>query len=86
VLPQPGMFGRAAMGPLSDRLKGFDLAVVIGATVFRYYPYIAGPVLPAGCELLQITNDPSDAGSALVGDSLLGDARLVADGQGVPRL
>jgi benzoylformate decarboxylase len=65
-----------AMGPLSDRLKGFDLAVVIGATVFRYYPYIAGSVLPAGCELLQITNDPSDAGSALVGDSLLGDAKL----------
>ena len=60
-----------AMGPLSDRLKGFDLAVVIGATVFRYYPYIAGPVLPPGCELLQITNDPGDAASALVGDSLL---------------
>ena len=68
-----------AMGPLSDRLKGFDLAVVIGATVFRYYPYIAGPVLPAGCELLQITNDPSDAGSALVGDSLLGDAKLTLE-------
>ncbi len=68
-----------AMGPLSDRLKGFDLAVVIGATVFRYYPYIAGPVLPEGCELLQITNDPSDAGSALVGDSLLGDARLTLE-------
>lgn len=68
-----------AMGPLSDRLKGFDLAVVIGATVFRYYPYIAGPVLPAGCELLQITNDPGDAGSALVGDSLLGDAKLTLE-------
>jgi Thiamine pyrophosphate enzyme, central domain len=52
-----------AMGPLSDRLKGFDLAIVIGAPVFRYYPYIAGPVLPAGCELLQVTNDPSDASS-----------------------
>jgi benzoylformate decarboxylase len=68
-----------AMGPLSDRLKGFDLAVVIGATVFRYYPYVAGPVLPAGCELLQVTNDPSDASSALVGDSLLGDARLTLE-------
>jgi benzoylformate decarboxylase len=68
-----------AMGPLSDRLRGFDLAVVIGAPVFRYYPYIAGPVLPAGCELLQVTNDPSDASSALVGDSLLGDARLTLE-------
>jgi len=68
-----------AMGPLSDRLKGFELAVVIGAPVFRYYPYIAGPVLPPGCELLQITNDPSDAGAALVGDSLLGDAKLTLE-------
>jgi benzoylformate decarboxylase len=68
-----------AMGPLSDRLKGFDLAVVIGAPVFRYYPYIPGPVLPPGCELLQITNDPTDAASALVGHSLLGDARLTLE-------
>ncbi len=68
-----------AMGPLSERLKGFELAVVIGAPVFRYYPYIAGPVLPPGCELLQITNDPGDAGAALVGDSLLGDAKLTLE-------
>ena len=68
-----------ATGPLSNRLKGFDLAVVIGAPVFRYHAYVAGPVLPEGCELLQITNDPSDASSALVGDSLLGDARLTLE-------
>jgi benzoylformate decarboxylase len=68
-----------AIGPLSERLQGFDLAVVIGAPVFRYYPYIPGPVLPAGCELLHITNDPSEAASALVGDSLLGDAKLTLE-------
>ena len=68
-----------AMGPLGNRLKGFDLAVVIGAQAFRYHADIAGPVLPAGCELLQVTNDPTDASSALVGDSLLGDARLTLE-------
>jgi len=68
-----------AIGPLSERLRGFDLAVVIGAPVFRYYPYIAGPVLPLGCELLHITNDPSEAAGALVGDSLLGDAKLTLE-------
>jgi benzoylformate decarboxylase len=68
-----------AIGPLSDRLKGYDLAVVIGAPVFRYYPYVAGPVLPAGCALLQVTNDPGDAAGALVGDSLLGDAKLTLE-------
>ena len=65
-----------ALGPLSSRLQGFDLVVVIGAPVFRYYPYVAGPVLPQGCELLQVTSDPSDAALALVGDSLLGDTKL----------
>jgi benzoylformate decarboxylase len=68
-----------AMGPLSERLNGFDLAVVVGAPVFRYYPFIAGPVLPPGCELLHITTDPNDAASALVGDSLLGDAKLTLE-------
>jgi len=68
-----------AIGPLSDRLRGFDLAVVIGAPVFRYYPYVAGSVLPPGCQLLHVTNDPSDAAGALVGDSLLGDAKLTLE-------
>ncbi len=69
-----------AMGPLGERLRGFELAVVVGAPVFRYYPYIAGAVLPTGCELLQITNDHGDAASAAAGDSLLGDARLALEG------
>ena len=38
-----------AMGPLSDKLAGHDVAVVVGAPVFRYYPYVAGPYLPPGC-------------------------------------
>jgi benzoylformate decarboxylase len=65
-----------AKGPLGQRLRGFDLAIVVGAQVFRYYPYIAGEYVPHGTELLQITSDPSDAGAAAVGDSLLGDAKL----------
>ncbi len=69
----------SAMGPLSQQLAGHDLVVVIGAPVFRYYPYVPGPVLPDGATLLQITEDPSDAGSALVGDSLLADAKLAIE-------
>jgi benzoylformate decarboxylase len=69
-----------ARGPLSTALSGFDLVLVVGAEVWRYYPYAAGPVSPPGLELLQITNDPHDAGSALVGDSLLSDARLALEG------
>jgi benzoylformate decarboxylase len=68
-----------AIGPLSKRLHGHDLIVVIGAPIFRYYPYIAGDYLPAGAELLHITSDPGDAGAAAVGDSLLADAKLALE-------
>jgi benzoylformate decarboxylase len=68
-----------AIGPLSKRLHGHDLVIVIGAPVFRYYPYIAGDYLPAGAELLQIVSDPADSGAAAVGNSLLSDAKLALE-------
>lgn len=61
---------------VTETLRGYDLVVVIGAQVFRYYPYVAGEWLPEGTDLLQITNDPRLAGTAPVGDSVLGDALL----------
>jgi benzoylformate decarboxylase len=68
-----------AIGALSKKLRGHDLIIVVGAQVFRYYPYIAGDYLPEGAELLQITNDPYDAAAAIVGDSLLADAKLALE-------
>lgn len=64
------------IAPLSKKLEGFDVVLVIGAPVFRYYPYIPGPYLPDGCRLLHITNDPEEAARAPVGESLVGDAGL----------
>ena len=60
-------------------LRGHDLAIVIGAQVFRYYPYVAGEYLPEGTDLLQITSDPALAGAAPVGDSVLGDSLLALE-------
>jgi benzoylformate decarboxylase len=68
-----------AIGPLSKKLRGHDLIIVIGAQVFRYYPFIAGDYLPPGAELLQVTNDPWDAAAAVAGDSLLSDAGLALE-------
>ncbi|MBB4927921.1 benzoylformate decarboxylase [Kitasatospora kifunensis] len=64
---------------ISNRLAGHDLAIVIGAEVFRYYPYVSGSYLPEGTELLQITADPAVAAAARVGDSLLGDPKIAID-------
>ncbi|HEY1882060.1 MAG TPA: benzoylformate decarboxylase [Candidatus Cybelea sp.] len=68
-----------AIGPLSERLRGFDLAIVVGAQVFRYYPYVGGSYLPDGTKLLQITSDPNEAATAFVGDSLLADPQLALE-------
>lgn len=61
---------------ISDRLAGHDLVVVIGAEVFRYYPYVPGDYVPDGTELLQITGDPGVAAAARAGDSLIGDPAM----------
>lgn len=65
-----------ATKPLSDKLQGYDVALVIGAPVFRYYPYVPGDYLPKGLRLLHITNDPEEAGRAPVGDSLISNPVL----------
>lgn len=68
-----------SIGGVSDALRGHDLVVVIGAQVFRYYAYVAGSYLPEDAELLHITCDPGHAAAAPVGDSLLGDTKLVLE-------
>jgi benzoylformate decarboxylase len=69
-----------AMGPLSKKLEGHDVALIVGAPVFRYYPYVPGPYLPQGLRLLHISDDPAETARAPVGDSLLGDAVLCLEG------
>lgn len=69
-----------AIAPLTEKLKDHDLVVVVGAPVFRYYPYVSGDYLPTGTRLLHITDDPAEAARAPVGDSLLADAHLALEG------
>ncbi|GAA4683266.1 benzoylformate decarboxylase [Gordonia humi] len=68
-----------AQGLLSEKLTGHDVILVIGASVFRYYPWVPGPYIPEGSRLLHITSDPDESGRAPVGDSLIGDAVLAIE-------
>ncbi|QIW95352.1 hypothetical protein AMS68_000870 [Peltaster fructicola] len=68
-----------ARGPLSQALEGFDLVLVVGAQIWRYYPYVDGPITPPGLSVLHITSDSEEAARALRGDSLLSDARLALE-------
>jgi benzoylformate decarboxylase len=65
-----------AIGPVSETLKGRDLILVVGSSVFPYYPYIPGPLLPEGASLVAITSDPDEAARAPMGDVLLADPKL----------
>jgi benzoylformate decarboxylase len=65
-----------AIGPVTETLKGRDLILVVGSSVFPYYPYIPGPLLPDGASLVAITSDPEEAARAPMGDVILADVGL----------
>jgi benzoylformate decarboxylase len=68
-----------AIGPVSETLVGRDLVLVAGASVFAYYPYIPGPLLPAGATLVAITSDPDEAARAPMGEAIVADVRLALE-------
>ncbi len=68
-----------AIGPLSETLKGYDLVLVVGSSVFPYYPYLPGPLLAQGTELVAITSDPGEAARAPMGDAIVGDVALALE-------
>lgn len=68
-----------AIGPLAEALAGHDLILVVGSSVFPYYPYVPGSPLPEGARLVAITSDPDEAARAPVGDALVADVRLTLE-------
>ncbi|MGZ5333025.1 MAG: benzoylformate decarboxylase [Solirubrobacterales bacterium] len=68
-----------AIGPVAETLKGRDMILVVGSSVFPYYPYIPGPLLPDGAELVQITSDPDEAARAPMGEAIVADVALTLE-------
>ena len=68
-----------AIGPLSQTLEGHDLVLVIGSSVFPYYPYLPGPLLAASTRLVAITSDPDEAARAPMGEAIVADVALTLD-------
>ena len=62
-----------AIGAIAETLKEHDLVFVAGSSVFPYYPYIPGPFLADGSELVALTSDPGEAARAPMGDAIVGD-------------
>ncbi len=68
-----------AIGPVGQMLEPYDLVLVVGSSVFPYYPYIPGAPLPEGTRLIAITNDPDEAARAPMGDAIVADVRLTLE-------
>jgi benzoylformate decarboxylase len=65
-----------AIWPVGDALKEHDLVLVVGSSVFPYYPNIPGALLAAGTSLVAITSDPDEAARAPMGDAIVADVAL----------
>ena len=63
----------AGIAPIGEILGAHDLALVIGAPVFRYHQWQPGEYLPATTELIQIGEDSAAAARAPFGDALIAD-------------
>jgi len=68
-----------AIGPAGQVLAEHDLVLVVGSSVFPYYPYIPGPALGAATALVAITNDPDEAARAPMGDAIVADVALTLE-------
>ena len=68
-----------AIGPVAQTLEAHDLILVVGSSVFPYYPYIPGPLLPEGAKLVAITSDPDEAARAPMGDAIVADVKLTLE-------
>jgi benzoylformate decarboxylase len=68
-----------AIGPLGETLAPYDFVLVVGASVFSYYPNIPGSLLSDGTRLVAITSDPDEAQRAPMGDAVVADVRATLE-------
>jgi benzoylformate decarboxylase len=68
-----------AIGAIGETLKEHDVVLVVGSSVFPYYPYIPGALLAEGTELVLITSDPGEAARAPMGEAIIGDVALALE-------
>lgn len=69
----------AGIASISSTLDGHDLALVLGAPVFRYHQHEPGRYLPEGTRLVQVTDDAEAAARAPVGEALVADPGTVIE-------
>ena len=65
-----------AQAPIADQLSEYDVVLVLGAPVFRYFPYDPGPSVKEGTQVIHVTDNPEEASRAATGTGVMGDVAL----------
>ena len=65
-----------AQAPIADQLSEYDVVLVLGAPVFRYFPYEPGPTVKEGTQVMHVTDNPEEASRAATGRGIMGDVAL----------
>ena len=65
-----------AQAPIADQLSEYDVVLVLGAPVFRYFPYDPGPPVKEGTQVIHVTDNPEEASRAATGTGVMGDVAL----------
>jgi benzoylformate decarboxylase len=64
---------------VADKLKGHDLALVLGAPAFTYHNETKGPFIPEGSRLVQIVCDPDQAAYTPEGMAIVANVGLAVN-------
>ncbi|HKH77828.1 MAG TPA: thiamine pyrophosphate-binding protein, partial [Rubrobacteraceae bacterium] len=70
-----GVLAPARAG-ISSRLSEYDVVLVLGAPVFRYFQYQPGPPIEEGTRIIHVTEDPEEAARSAAGAGIMGDVGL----------
>jgi benzoylformate decarboxylase len=65
-----------SQAPIADQLSEYDVVLVLGAPVFRYFPYDPGSPVKEGTRVIHVTDNPEEASRAATGMGLMGDVAL----------
>src|ERR687883_1372365 len=65
-----------AQAPIADQLSEYDVVLVLGAPVFRYFPYDPGPPVKSDTKVIHVTDNPEEASRAATGLGIMGDVAL----------
>jgi benzoylformate decarboxylase len=65
-----------AQAPIADQLSEYDVVLVLGAPVFRYFPYEPSPPVKGGTKVIHVTDNPEEASRAATGMGVMGDVAL----------